>query len=355
MKKPICVMAGGTGGHIFPGLAVAEELVSRGEAVHWIGSRYGLEERLVQEKGIPIHFLSVRGLRGKKGVDRIIGPIRLAVSILQAIILILRIRPSVCVGFGGYSAGPGGIAARIMKVPVVVHEQNAVIGMTNRYLAKFSTRVLTAFPDVLEGAECVGNPIRTAIDTVGRQRIADGCQPIETTRVLVLGGSQGAKTLNERLPKKLREVATHFGIEITHQTGLTAQNEVDEQYQALDLEATVVAFISRMDDAYSDADIVVCRAGALTVSELASAAMPSVLIPFPNAVDDHQTKNGEHLQKAGAAVVVQEQDLDIFVAKLSDILRAPEKLTQMARAARSIAKPEATKKVADCVLEVARG
>ena len=355
MKKPICVMAGGTGGHIFPALAVAEELVSRGEVVHWIGSRYGLEKKLVPEKSIPIHFLAARGLRGKKGLERITGAVCLAVSIIQAIVLMLRLRPSVCVGFGGYPAGPAGIAARLMKVPVVIHEQNAVVGMTNRYLAKFSARVLTAFPDVLEGAECVGNPIRTEIDAVGRQRLADGCQPAETTRVLVIGGSQGAKPLNERLPKKLKEVATHFGIEVTHQTGLTAQNQVVEQYQALDLEATVVAFISRMDDAYSGADIVVCRAGALTVSELASAAMPSVLIPFPYAVDDHQIKNGERLREAGAAVVVQEKDLDIFVAKLSDILRAPEKLTQMAQAARSVAKPEATKKVADCVLEIARG
>ena len=355
MKKPIFVMAGGTGGHIFPGLAVAEELVKRGEAVHWIGSRYGLEQRLVPEKGIPIHFLAVRGLRGKKGLQRITGPICLFVSIIQAIVLMLRLQPSVCVGFGGYPAGPGGIAARLMKIPVVIHEQNAVVGMTNRYLAKFSARVLTAFPGVLEGAECVGNPIRTEIDAVGRRRVADKYQPTETTRVLVIGGSQGAKALNEGLPKKLKEVANHFGIEVTHQTGLTAQNQVDQQYQALDLEATVVAFINRMDDAYNGADIVVCRAGALTVSELASAAMPSVLIPFPYAVDDHQTKNGEQLQKAGAAVVVQEKDLDIFVAKLSDILRAPERLTQMARAARSVAKPEATKKVADCVLEVACG
>ena len=355
MKRPICVMAGGTGGHIFPGLAVAEELVRRGEAVHWIGSRYGLEQSLVPEKGIPIHFLAVRGLRGKKGLERITGPICLAVSIIQAIFLMLRLRPSVCVGFGGYPAGPGGIAARLMKVPVVIHEQNAVVGMTNRYLAKFSARVLTAFPDVLDGAECVGNPIRNEIDAVGRQRVADGYQPTKTTRVLVIGGSQGAKALNEKLPKKLKEIANNFGIEVTHQTGLTAQNRVDQQYQALDLEATVVAFISRMDDAYNGADIVVCRAGALTVSELASAAMPSVLIPFPNAVDDHQTQNGEQLQKAGAAVVVQEKDLDIFVAKLSDILRTPQNLTQMARAARSVAQPEATKKVADCVLEIARG
>ena len=354
MKKPICVMAGGTGGHIFPGLAVAEELVSRGQVVHWIGSRYGLEKNLVPEKGIPIHFLATRGLRGKKGLERITGAICLAVSIIQAIVLMLRLRPSVCVGFGGYPAGPGGIAARLMRVPVVIHEQNAVVGTTNRYLAKVAARVLTAFPNVLKGAECVGNPIRTEIDAVGRQRLADSCQPTETTRVLVIGGSQGAKALNERLPKKLKEVATHFGIEVTHQTGLTAQNQVIEQYQALDLDATVVAFISRMDDAFNGADIVVCRAGALTVSELASAAMPSVLIPFL-AVDDHQTKNGEQLREAGAAMVVQEKDLDIFVAKLSDILRAPEKLTQMAHAARSVAKPEATKKVADCVLEIARG
>lgn len=355
MKKPICIMAGGTGGHIFPGLAVAEELIKRGETVHWIGSKHGLEGRLVPEKGIPMHYLAVRGLRGKHGLHRITGPIRLGVSVIQALILMLRLKPSVCVGFGGYPAGPGGIAAKMMKIPVVIHEQNAVAGMTNRYLAKFATKVLTAFPDVIEGAECVGNPIRPEIDSVGRQRIADGHQPSGTTRVLVIGGSQGAKSLNEQLPEKLKTVASQFGIEVTHQTGVSGKDQVDEQYQALDLDATVVAFISRMDEAYREADIVVCRAGALTVSELASAAMPSVLIPFPYAVDDHQTKNGQQLQNAGAAVVVQEKDLDIFVAKLSDILRAPENLTQMARAARSVAKPEATQHVADRVMEVAHG
>ena len=355
MKKPICIMAGGTGGHIFPGLAVAEELIKRGENVHWIGSKHGLEGRLVPEKGIPMHYLAVRGLRGKHGLQRITGPIRLGVSVIQALILMLRLKPSVCVGFGGYPAGPGGIAARMMKIPVVIHEQNAVAGMTNKYLAKFATKVLTAFPDVIEGAECVGNPIRPEIDSVGRQRIADGHQASDTTRVLVIGGSQGAKSLNEQLPEKLKTVASQFGIEVTHQTGVSGKDQVDEQYQALDLDATVVAFISRMDEAYREADIVVCRAGALTVSELASAAMPSVLIPFPYAVDDHQTKNGHQLQNAGAAVVVQEKDLDIFVAKLSDILRAPENLTQMARAARSVAKPEATEHVADRVMEVAHG
>ena len=355
MKKPICIMAGGTGGHIFPGLAVAEELIERGETVHWIGSRHGLEGRLVPEKGIPIHYLAVRGLRGKHGLQRITGPIRLGISVVQALILMLRLKPSVCVGFGGYPAGPGGIAAKICKVPVVIHEQNAVAGMTNKYLAKFASKVLTAFPDVIEGAECVGNPIRPEIDSVGRQRIADGHHPSDTTRVLVIGGSQGAKSLNEQLPEKLKAVASQFGIEVTHQTGVSGKDQVDDQYQALDLDATVVAFISRMDEAYREADIVVCRAGALTVSELASAAMPSVLIPFPYAVDDHQTKNGQQLQNAGAAVVVQEKDLDIFVAKLSDILRAPENLTQMARAARSVAKPEATQTVADRVMEVARG
>ena len=348
-------MAGGTGGHIFPGLAVAEELIKRGETVHWIGSKHGLEGRLVPEKGIPMHYLAVRGLRGKHGLQRITGPIRLGVSVIQALILMLRLKPSVCVGFGGYPAGPGGIAARMMKIPVVIHEQNAVAGMTNRYLAKFATKVLTAFPDVIEGAECVGNPIRPEIDSVGRQRIADGHQPSDTTRVLVIGGSQGAKSLNEQLPEKLKTVASQFGIEVTHQTGVSGKDQVDEQYQALDLDATVVAFISRMDEAYREADIVVCRAGALTVSELASAAMPSVLIPFPYAADDHQTKNGQQLQNAGAAVLVQEKDLDIFVAKLSDILRAPENLTQMARAARSVAKPEATQHVADRVMEVAHG
>ncbi len=355
MTARVFIMAGGTGGHIFPGLAVAEELKKRGAEVNWIGASHGLEGRLVPEKGIPLHLLAVRGLRGKHGLSRVLGPLRLIVSIVQALWLMARLRPAVCVGFGGYPAGPGGLAARMLGIPLVIHEQNAVAGMTNRHLAKWATRVLTAFDDVLPGGECVGNPIRAEIDAVGRRRLADGHQSSGNTRILVIGGSQGARMLNQQLPEKLREVAAQYGIEITHQTGVSGQADVESTYDALNLDATVVAFISRMDQAYQSSDIVVCRAGALTVSELASAAMPSVLIPFPYAVDDHQTKNGKQLEAAGAAVIVQEDDLDIFVAKMSDILRAPENLTQMARAARSVAKPEATQAVADVVLEVAGG
>ena len=355
MTARILVMAGGTGGHIFPGLAVAEELIARGATVHWIGASHGLESRLVPEHNIPLHLLAVRGLRGKHGLSRLMGPIRLVISLVQALWLMVRWKPSVCVGFGGYPAGPGGLAARILGIPLVVHEQNAVAGMTNRHLAQWATRVLTAFEDVLPGGECVGNPIRPEIDQVGRRRLSDGHQSSGTTRVLIIGGSQGARALNQALPEKLKEVAAQYGIEITHQTGEAGQAPVESAYDALNLDATVVAFIERMDRAYHASDIVVCRAGALTVSELASAAMPSVLIPFPYAVDDHQTKNGQQLADAGAAVIVQEHDLDIFVAKMSDILRAPENLTQMARAARSVAKPEATQAVADAVMEVAHG
>lgn len=355
MSGPIIIMAGGTGGHIFPGLAVAHELQSRGHRVHWIGSSAGLEGRLVPEANIPMHKLAVRGLRGKQGVARVIGPLRLAASLFQAIWILSRLKPSVCVGFGGYPAGPGGMAARLLGIPLVIHEQNAIAGMTNRYLAKFATKVLTAFPDVLPNGECVGNPIRPEIDKVGRKRVAEGHQSSGTTRILVVGGSQGARALNRELPAKFYQVAEQYGIEVTHQAGVQGADQVEQSYQALNLDATVVAFISRMDQAYQEADIVVCRAGALTVSELASAAMPSVLIPFPHAVDDHQTKNGQQLAKAGAAVIVQESELDIFVAKMSDILRAPENLTQMARAARSVSRPEATTDVVNHVLEVALG
>ena len=277
MKKPICIMAGGTGGHIFPGLAVAEELIKRGETVHWIGSKHGLEGRLVPEKGIPMHYLAVRALRGSPAATHH-GTDAAWFFYFSGTDSHVAFKAICLCRFWGYPAGPGGIAAKIMNVPVVIHEQNAVAGMTNKYLAKFATKVLAAFPNVIEGAECVGNPIRPEIDSVGLQRIGQGQQEIDKTRVLVIGGSQGAKALNEQLPEKLKVVASQFGIEVTHQTGVSGQNQVDEQYQALDLDATVVAFIGRMDEAYRDADIVVCRAGALTVSELASAAMPSVLI-----------------------------------------------------------------------------
>ncbi len=348
-------MAGGTGGHIFPGLAVASALRDQGERVIWIGSRYGLEAKLVAEQGLPIRFLAVRGLRNKRGFDRLTGSVRLIISIFQALSLIVYHKPKVCVGFGGYPAGPGGLAAGLTRTPLVIHEQNAVAGFTNRYLSKWASRVLTAFPDVLPSGECVGNPVRLEIDQVGQKRINKCLEQSGSTRIFIMGGSQGSRSLNKNLPPKLQILAKKFGIEITHQTGDGAKADVKQVYDALNLDATVVAFVSRMETAYQNNDIMVCRAGALTVSELASAAMPSVLIPFPQATDDHQTKNGRYLSKSGAAVIVQEDELDIFVAKLSDILRSPENLTQMARAARSVAKPEATRDVLKAILEVAHG
>ena len=355
MTAPVVIMAGGTGGHIFPGLAVAQELVKSGEQVHWIGGTHGLEGTLIPGLGIPLHLIAVRGLRGKRGIARFFAPIRLVWSVLQSIYILMRLRPKVCVGFGGYPAGPGGLAARILGIPLVIHEQNAIAGLTNRYLAKFANKVLTAFPGVLPGGECVGNPIRPEIDQVGLQRIKNLYQPTNQTRILILGGSQGAHALNQNLPAKIREIADKYGITITHQTGDAGLESVTEQYAAMNLDATVIAFINPIARAYQKTDIVVCRAGALTVSELAAAAMPSVLIPFPNAVDDHQTKNGEQLVALGAAVIIQETELDIFVAKLSDILRSPANLIQMAQSARNASRPDAAVAVAHRVLEASHG
>ncbi len=355
MTAPVMIMAGGTGGHIFPGLAVAAELQRRGHEVHWLGSSAGLEGRLVPEAGLPLHRLAVRGLRGKRGLAKLTGPVRLMISVLQALWILARLRPSVCVGFGGYPAAPGGLAARLLGCPLVIHEQNAIAGMTNRHLSRWATRVLTAFPNVLEGGACVGNPVRPEIDQIGMNRLADGRQPSDRIRILVVGGSQGARALNQEVPQVLAQVSQVGPLSITHQTGEAGLNQVTEAYASLSLEANVVPFIQRMDQAYRDADVVICRAGALTVSELAAAAMPALLIPFPYAVDDHQTANGQQLVDAGAALLLKETDVSRWAEVITDLVRAPEKLTQMARAARSVAKPQATTMATDVIEEVARG
>lgn len=355
MKPVALIMAGGTGGHIFPGLAIAQALEAEGWAVHWLGGHYGLETTLVPEAGYPLHQLAVRALRGKSGLARITGPLRFLWSIVQALGVMRRLKPKVCIGFGGYPAAPGGVAAWLSRCPLVIHEQNAVAGLTNRALNRFATRTLTAFPEVLPKGICVGNPVRSAIHQVGRLRLAEPTQPDGAVRVLIVGGSQGARSLNQRMPDCLAKLNLDRALTITHQTGSASEADVRDHYEGLKLDARVVAFIERMDEAYRSADIVVCRAGALTVSELAAAAMPSVLVPFPYAVDDHQNKNAEYLEQAGAAVIVQEAHFDMILTTLSDVLRAPETLLQMARAARMAARPEAIGDTIAHVTEVARG
>ena len=357
MSGPVLIMAGGTGGHVFPALAVADELRARATDVVWLGTRRGLEARLVPAAGIPIDWISVSGVRGKGIVTRFVASLRLLRAVVQALRIVRQRRPSVVLGMGGFASGPGGIAAWLLRRPLVIHEQNSVAGLTNRALARFARRVLQAFPNSFPGgvdALEVGNPIRSDIaDTPPPTARAAG----ERGRLLILGGSQGALALNRLVPGALAKLAPEQRPEVWHQAGARTIDEAREAYAASGIAARVDEFIDDMAGAYRWADLVLCRAGALTVSELAGVGVASILVPFPHAVDDHQTRNAAWLKDAGAAFVVAESDLT--ETRLADLigeaLANPPALTEMARRARALARPDATRRVADICLAVAKG
>lgn len=347
------IMAGGTGGHVFPALAVAAELRARGCAVHWLGTRRGIEARLVPAHGYPIDFLEVRGLRGKQLWARLSGVIGLLGAGVQALTTMRRIRPRVVLGFGGYASGPGGMAARLRGVPLVIHEQNAIAGTTNRLLARCATRVLTGFPDALPGAQHTGNPLRTEI-----ARLADTPEAATTDHLhlLVLGGSLGARALNRALPAALAELPAADRPLVRHQCGANHLDDARAAYRAAGIEAEVVPFIDDMAAAYHWADFAVCRAGALTVAELAAAGLPAILVPFPHAIDDHQYHNGQWLAQGGAALLIREAELNPrqLAAAIAELSGDPAHRAAMAANARALALPAAASAVADACLEVAR-
>ncbi len=347
------IMAGGTGGHIFPGLAVADELRARGVPVIWLGARAGLETRLVPKYRVTIETLSIGGMRGKGFLTQMTMPFRLLRATLAAYGLMRRHAPRCVLSMGGYAAAPGGLAARFAGVPLVVHEQNAVPGVTNRLLARRAQRVLTGFDGAFANGEWVGNPARAAISAVAppEQRYADRQGPL---RLLVLGGSQGAQSLNAALPEVLRRRGSRLPVVVRHQCGEKHFDKAKAAYLAAGIDAEVVPFEDDMAAAYARADLVICRAGALTLAELADAGVPSILVPFPQAVDDHQTKNAQAMVAAGGAVLVAEGE--DFVKRLGQAFEALSdrgKLVAMAQAARTLAKPEAARRIADVCLEVA--
>lgn len=355
----IMIMAGGTGGHIFPGLAVARSLREQGYRIAWLGTNAGLETRLVPEAGIPLHTLAVRGLRGKSFASVISGTVRLFWSIVQAIVILLRERPAVVIGMGGYVAAPGGLASYLTGRPLFIHEQNAIAGSTNRFLRRLASRVFTAFDGAFVGcseAEWIGNPVRADITAIGERRIA--YSPERALRVLVLGGSQGALAINRLLPDVLVEIdnrATSQWMEVWHQVGKAHLDSVTQEYVSRGFSETrVSAFIDDMAAAYEWADLVIARAGALTCSEVTAAACPAVLIPLPNAIDDHQRKNAAFLADAGAAVVLEQADTSARdLAELCiDFTQAPARLSSMMNAARGIAKVDATQRIVRACEEV---
>ncbi len=356
MGARVMIMAGGTGGHVFPALAVATELRGRGMDVVWLGSAGGFEERVVPEAGFPMDTISISGLRGNGLMRWLKAPIMLLLAMWQVFGVMKRSQPKVVLGMGGFVTGPGGVMARTMGIPLVIHEQNALPGMTNKLLSYIATRVLESFPGSF-GSEkkvsLVGNPIRADIWQLPdpKRRMEERSGPI---RLLILGGSLGAQALNTIVPEALGKIDFSTRIQVRHQAGKGKDDATAEAYEGIGVEAEIVPFISNMAEVYSWADLVICRAGALTVSELAAAGVGSILVPYPYAVDDHQTLNAGYLADSGAALLIPQSKLDpdSLAETLKQLLGDRERLMQMAQAARNLAKPMATMDVADICEEV---
>ncbi len=352
MAVRIMIMAGGTGGHVFPALAVAYRLRDAGHMVTWLGTKKGIEARLVPEAGFPIDWLSVSGLRGKNLFSLLVSPYMLLKACWQASSIIRQRKPDVVLGLGGFASGPGGLMSWVHGKPLVIHEQNRVPGTTNNLLRRIATRVLEAFPNSFEQAAdaiFTGNPVRKdLIDKMAEKKNT-------AKRVLIIGGSLGASILNEIVPVALKELQADYDLEIIHQAGKATIDRAEVAYQKAQVRADIYPFIEDMKGVYQWADVVICRAGAMTISELAMMGLPSILVPLPQAIDDHQTKNATYLVDQGAAVLMRQSELtpQALSESLKSLLSQPEKLAEMGLKARSLAKPEAAQLVADICLEVA--
>lgn len=348
-RGPVLIMAGGTGGHVFPALALARLLRAASHEVVWLGTRAGLEARVVPAENIAIEWLSMSGLRGKGAATALLAPFKLLQSIWQALRILRRRRPVLVVGFGGFVTGPGGVAAWLMRRPLVIHEQNAIAGYSNRVLAHLARRVLSAFPGAFPSgieARVVGNPVRADIvmQPPPAQRFArrDGA-----LRLLIVGGSLGAARLNTVVPFAIRE--SGLQLHVRHQAGERGIEAARKAYAEAGVSADVSPFITDMAQAYADADLVICRAGALTISELAAVGAAAVLVPFPAAVDDHQTVNAQFLVREGAALLIADRDLtpQRLAAELRVLCEGRGKLLAMAERARLLARPDAAEQLAE--------
>jgi UDP-N-acetylglucosamine--N-acetylmuramyl-(pentapeptide) pyrophosphoryl-undecaprenol N-acetylglucosamine transferase len=350
-QRPILIMSGGTGGHVFPALAVAEELRARGCAVAWLGTRAGLEARVVPPTGIPVYWISVSGLRGKGLWRQLSSPFMLLWALAQAARLMLRVKPAAVLGMGGFTTGPGGLVAWLLRRPLLIHEQNSVAGLTNRLLAPLAVVVLEAFPGSLRNAHHTGNPVRRSISALA---FRDPEVRSRRPRLLVVGGSLGAAAFNEGVPLALAALAHEGRPEVWHQTGLRHIDAARRAYEAAGVEVRLDAFIDEMADAYQWADLVLCRAGALTIAELAAVGVASILVPYPHAVDDHQTHNAAYLVEAGAAVLLPQAQMSVErLQQELQLLQQPQRLIDMAQRARTRAMPEAAQRVADYCMRAA--
>jgi UDP-N-acetylglucosamine--N-acetylmuramyl-(pentapeptide) pyrophosphoryl-undecaprenol N-acetylglucosamine transferase len=355
---PVLIMAGGTGGHVFPALAVAKVLRERGVEVVWLGVPGSMEARLVPANGFPIEWVRVAGIRGKGVFAWLLAPWRIAKAVMQAMSVLRRIKPRAVLGAGGYVSGPGGIAAWLLRIPLFIHEQNAIAGLTNRWLAKLATQVLEAFPGSFgtsAHATTIGNPVRADIAAIAppAERFT-GREP--RTRLLVFGGSQGARRLNEVLPQALARLAPEALPQVRHQTGERSFEATRTAYAQSRIDAEVLPFIEDMAKAYAWADLAVCRAGAMTVAELQAAGLGAVFIPLPIATDDHQTKNADVMVRAGAARLVQERDLtpEGLSNLIAELTRDRAPMLKMAEASRAGRVVDAAARLADFCMAGAR-
>ncbi len=330
----VAIMAGGTGGHVFPALAIADRLRASGCEVSWIGTARGIENRVVPDAGYPLNLISVTGVRGKGVKSLLLAPFQISRALWESRKILSTIKPHLVLGFGGFVAGPVGLAAKLRGDPLAIHEQNARAGTTNRILARWADRVMTGFPDSLERAVYVGNPVRRDICEVPPAQIKSN----EPLNILVLGGSQGARALNQVLPAALQELAQKREINVRHQCGPRWLDDTRNLYTSLQLPVEVEAFIDQMSDAYSWSDLVICRSGAMTVAEVAAVGRPALFIPFPFAIDDHQTANAQWLVNQGGAELIQESEMtpDLLNQILARLVQ-PENLQQMASASRAAA------------------
>lgn len=351
MKKRIVIMAGGTGGHVYPALAVAQYLVEQEWRVSWIGSKQGLESKLLPTPSIEVDWLPVKGLRGKGWLAKINNSLLLLKALWQALIILRQRQPDVVLGMGGYVAGPGGIMSILLRIPLIIHEQNRVPGTTNRLLKKRANKVLEAFPGSFaqaSGAVFVGNPLRSSLLAISRQACWNA-EAKRDLRLLVVGGSQGAKVLNTVVPPALASLSK---IKVVHQTGSASLAQVKQRYADHAMAARVVDFIEDIAPIYQWADLIICRSGAMAVSEAAAVGLPAIFIPLPHAIDDHQTANANYLSECGAAILLPQHALN-EKSLVQAIEQVKQSLATMSVAAKKLAKPEATRLVATICEQVA--
>jgi UDP-N-acetylglucosamine--N-acetylmuramyl-(pentapeptide) pyrophosphoryl-undecaprenol N-acetylglucosamine transferase len=354
--KRVLIMAGGTGGHVFPGLALAKLLREKGVDVHWLGTREGLEARLVLDANFPLHFINIQGLRGKGAFKFLFAPIKISLAILQSLYVLKKVKPNVVIGMGGFVSGPGGIASWLVRRPLIIHEQNAKAGTTNQLLARIAKRVLCGFPNAFKpGAKVItiGNPVRTDILHLPSpdKRL---CRHSSKFNLLILGGSLGAQAINEIVPAALSLLPDDRRPNLLHQTGEKHFEQTKKAYQSKDISVNLQPFIKDMAEAYAWADMVLCRAGALTVAELCAAGLGAIFVPFPFAVDDHQTANAYFMVKHHAAICIPQAELtETHLANmLKQLIQSKEDCLAMGKAAYSLRRVDATDEIFKICLEV---